>query len=143
MQTHSLQPNTKSRSKKTVGRGGTRGKTSGRGHKGQNARAGNSNRPAMRDIIKKIPKLRGYRFNSIQEKPQVVNVGQIEDMFSVGEEVTPLSIAGKGLVTNRKGGKLAVKVLGNGDIKKKLIFSGCKVSESARAKIVGAGGSIS
>jgi ribosomal protein L15 len=54
-----------------VGRGGTRGKQSGRGGKGQTARAGNKRRPQMRDIIKKLPKLRGYKFKSI-DKPFVV-----------------------------------------------------------------------
>jgi ribosomal protein L15 len=57
-----------------VGRGGTRGKQSGRGGKGQTARSGNKRRPEMRDIIKKIPKLRGYRFKSISvDKPVIVS----------------------------------------------------------------------
>lgn len=55
-----------------VGRGGTRGKQSGRGGKGQTARAGNKRRPEMRDIIKKLPKLRGYRFKSI-DRPFIVS----------------------------------------------------------------------
>ena len=56
-----------------VGRGGTRGKQSGRGGKGQTARSGNKRRPQMRDIIKKLPKLRGYRFKSISvEKPVII-----------------------------------------------------------------------
>jgi len=50
-----------------VGRGGKHAKTSGRGGKGQTARAGNKRRPELRDIIKKLPKLRGYQFNSIQK----------------------------------------------------------------------------
>jgi large subunit ribosomal protein L15 len=71
MQLHLLKrahPNKKDR---IVGRGGKRGKTSGRGGKGQTARAGNKRRPELRDIIKKLPKHRGFQFNSIR-KPIVV-----------------------------------------------------------------------
>jgi len=50
-----------------VGRGGKHAKTSGRGGKGQTARAGNKRRPELRDIIKKLPKNRGYQFKSIQK----------------------------------------------------------------------------
>ena len=59
MQFHTLKRKTKNKKAKQVGRGGTRGKTSGRGTKGQNARAGHKKRPELRDIIKRVPKLRG------------------------------------------------------------------------------------
>ena len=59
MQLHQIKPKTKVRKPKRVGRGGRHGKTSGRGTKGQNARAGRKKRPELRDIIKKLPKLRG------------------------------------------------------------------------------------
>ena len=59
MQFHNLKRKTKNKRARQVGRGGTRGKTSGRGTKGQNARAGHKKRPELRDVIKKIPKLRG------------------------------------------------------------------------------------
>ena len=65
MQIHSIKREHPNKKARQVGRGGTRGKTSGRGGKGQTARAGNKRRPQLRDIIKKLPKLRGYRFNSI------------------------------------------------------------------------------
>ncbi len=142
MQTHNLQPKTKNQTKKTVGRGGTRGKTSGRGHKGQNARSGNSGRPAIRDVIKKIPKLRGYRFHSFQTKPQVVNVAQLAEAFSAGSEVTPKALAQKGLIASKKGIKLTAKVLGNGDISVALTITGCEVSGAARDKITAAGGTV-
>ena len=144
MQTHNVQPNTKSKTKKTVGRGGTRGKTSGRGHKGQKARAGNSSRPAIRDQIKKLPKLRGYRFNSRKLDAVVVNVAALEATFEKGDIITKQALSDKGLVTLLKGKRLPVKILGNGDISKALtISSECLVSESARAKITKAGGTIS
>ncbi|MBX4181358.1 uL15 family ribosomal protein [Candidatus Parcubacteria bacterium] len=59
MQFHTLTRKTPNKKKKLVGRGGTRGKTSGRGTKGQNARAGHKKRPELRDFIKRVPKLRG------------------------------------------------------------------------------------
>lgn len=142
MQTHNLQPKTKNKTKKTVGRGGTRGKTSGRGHKGQNARSGNSGRPAIRDVIKKIPKLRGYRFNSFQIKPQVVNVAELAGAFSAGDEVTPKALVQKGLIDSKKGIKLTAKILGNGEIAIALSITGCELSGTARDKITAAGGTV-
>lgn len=66
MQFHNLQSKTKRKYTRQVGRGGTRGKTAGRGTKGQNARAGRKKRPEMRDIIKRIPKLRGRGKSSLK-----------------------------------------------------------------------------
>ena len=66
MQFHNLQAKTKRKFSRQVGRGGTRGKTAGRGTKGQNARAGHKKRPEMRDIIKRIPKLRGRGKSSLK-----------------------------------------------------------------------------
>jgi len=66
MQFHNLQAKTKRQFSRQVGRGGTRGKTAGRGTKGQNARAGRKKRPEMRDIIKRIPKLRGRGKSSLK-----------------------------------------------------------------------------
>ncbi|MEX2013806.1 MAG: hypothetical protein WD896_00425 [Parcubacteria group bacterium] len=66
MQFHNLQSKTKRKFSRQVGRGGTRGKTSGRGTKGQNARAGRKKRPELRDIIKRIPKLRGRGRSSLK-----------------------------------------------------------------------------
>jgi len=64
MQFHTLKRKTANKKARQVGRGGTRGKTSGRGTKGQNARAGHKNRPELRDFIKRVPKLRGRGKNS-------------------------------------------------------------------------------
>ena len=66
MQIHNLKRTHPNKKDRIVGRGGKRGKTAGRGGKGQTARAGNKRRPELRDIIKKLPKNRGYRFKSIQ-----------------------------------------------------------------------------
>lgn len=67
MQIHNLRRLHKNKKDRLVGRGGKHAKTSGRGGKGQTARAGNKRRPELRDIIKKLPKNRGYRFKSIQK----------------------------------------------------------------------------
>mgnify|MGYP001559029654 CR=1 FL=1 len=94
MQFHNLKRNNANRKSKQVGRGGTRGKTSGKGTKGQNARAGRKKRPEMRDIIKKIPKLRGRGRNSFlgfQVAMVPVNFEAIEKHFAAGDEVNPNS----------------------------------------------------
>ena len=67
MQIHHLKRVHKNKRDRLVGRGGKHAKTSGRGGKGQTARAGNKRRPELRDIIKKLPKNRGYSFKSIQK----------------------------------------------------------------------------
>ncbi len=71
MQTHNLKRQHKNKKDRIVGRGGKHAKTSGRGGKGQTARAGNKRRPELRDIIKKLPKARGYRFNSVRKTVRV------------------------------------------------------------------------
>lgn len=131
-------PNKKARQ---VGRGGTRGKTSGRGGKGQTARAGNKRRPQMRDIIKKLPKLRGYRFSSASKKYCPVNVGAL-NVFSKGSVVTTESLFDMNLVRKSGGVHPKVKILGNGELTVSLSVVGCEVSESARAKIEKAGGNV-
>jgi large subunit ribosomal protein L15 len=69
MQFNNIKKNSSNRKAKQVGRGGTRGKTSGRGTKGQNARSGRKKRPEMRDVIKRLPKLRGRGKNSLKPRP--------------------------------------------------------------------------
>lgn len=142
MQLHTLTRKTEQKDEKRVGRGGSRGKTSGRGTKGQKARAGHSIRPDIREKLKKLPKLRGYRFTSIQAKPSVVNLASLEVAFASGDAVNPKTLQERGLVRSRKGTTPAVKVLGTGEITKKLVVSGCTVSTSAKEKIEKAGGSV-
>lgn len=142
MQLNQLQRKTENKAEKRVGRGGIRGKTSGRGTKGQNARAGHKKRPDIREKIKKLPKLRGYQFNSIETKPMVVNVATLEKMFAAGDTINPTVLIERGVLQVRKGTTPVVKVLGDGAITKKLIIAGCVVSASAKEKIEKAGGSI-
>jgi large subunit ribosomal protein L15 len=141
MELHTLKRKTPNKKARQVGRGGTRGKTSGRGGKGQTARAGNKRRPQMRDIIKKLPKLRGYRFNSASIKSSTVNVGEL-NIFGDGAVITPKSLFDRKLVRQMGGTTPKVKILGNGEIKVKLSVVDCTVSTTARTKIEKAGGTI-
>ena len=143
MQLHTLQPNTPLKASRRVGRGGNHGKTSGRGHKGQKARSSGAGRPEIRDMIKKIPKLRGYNFNSHVIKPEVVSLARIDAVFDAKEIVSNKTLLAKNLVRRQKGRAPKVKILGNGDLTKALVFEGVITSASAREKIESAGGSIS
>lgn len=146
MQIHDIQRKTKNTSGKRVGRGGKRGKTAGRGHKGQKARAGHKIRPEVRDVIKRIPKLRGESasgtLNSRKAKPVAVNVSALETLFAKGDVVSPETLYGKGLPTRRGGRYLHVKILGTGDITQSLTVEKCSVSDTAREKIEKAGGTV-
>lgn len=137
-----VHPNTRSIQ---VGRGGKRGKTSGRGGKGQTARAGNKPRPEFRDMLMKIPKQRGRgtnTFKSFAIKPDIVSVADLERTFSQGDTVTAESLLAEGLIQKRSGNIPRVKILSDGVLSKKLSVSGCTASSSARKKIEAAGGSI-
>ena len=101
MQIHNLKRTHKKKKDRLVGRGGKHAKTSGRGGKGQTARAGNKRRPELRDIIKKLPKNRGYQFKS-KKKPfklaldKVLSVGGKIEKFS--EIRKRLGIKGKHII---------------------------------------------
>lgn len=145
MQLHELKPKTPQKDRRYVGRGGKRGKTAGRGTKGQKARAGAKFRPEIRDIIKRLPKLRGRGKNSNKGfilKPEVVNLADIELTFKAGETINPQMLLAAGLVRRQGGEFPKVKILGSGDITKKFVFENCVVSKSAQEKISKAGGSI-
>ena len=142
MQIHDIQRKTKLKRSVQVGRGGTRGKTSGRGTKGQNARAGHKKYPEIRDVIKRMPKLRGYAFGTFQTKTVVVNVITLDSAFENGAVITPAILAEKKIVMIPKGTVAPVKILGDGELTKKLTITGCLVSASAKAKIEKAGGTV-
>lgn len=148
MQLNSLKAKTARTTSARVGRGGKRGKTSGRGTKGQNARAGHRKRPEMRDLIKKLPKRRGHgknRARTVRTDRVVyvpVKLSALESAFSAGDTVTPAELAKKGLVPMRAGRIRPVKILGTGELTKKLSLSDVMASASARAAIEKAGGSL-
>lgn len=142
MQLHQIQKPKSLKTKKRVGRGGKRGTYSGRGVKGQKSRAGGSPRPAWRDVVKKMPKQRGYRFAPVSEKPFVINVSTLQKSFADGDMVNLQRIKEVGLVPTKKSKQISVKILGNGEISKKIIIAGLAVSKSAQEKIKKAGGKI-
>src|SRR3989344_3427584 len=97
--------NLKHKKAKRIGRGGKRGTTSGRGTKGQKSRSGHRIRPAARDLLIRLPKLRGLGAHggnkSIQEKPSALNVGDLNKLSEI-------------LLTRKNLGN--VKILGGGDL---------------------------
>ncbi len=142
MELHNLKPKTYRRMSRRIGRGGKRGTTSGRGTKGQKSRSGHKIRPAVRDLMMKIPKSRGFRFKSLNKDFSVIGLSVIENNFNAGEKVTPRILAAKGIVFSKKGSKPKIKVLGEGTITKKVILEGLAVSKSAADKIIALGGEI-
>ncbi|MDN4605505.1 MULTISPECIES: 50S ribosomal protein L15 [Paenibacillus] len=141
MKLHELSPSPGSRKeRKRLGRGpssGT-GKTSGRGHKGQNARSGGGVRPGFEGgqnpLYRRLPK-RGF-VNPTRKEYAVVNTEDLNS-FAAGTEVTPEFLMTNGVVKNAKSG---IKILGNGEVTVKLTVKANKFSQSAVEKIEAAGG---
>lgn len=145
MQLHNLKRTHPNKRSVQVGRGGKRGKTSGRGGKGQTARAGHKIYPQLRDMIKRIPKLRGRgksSFKSWAERATPVSLGALERAFPNNAAVTPAALFSAGLISRKSGRVPRVKILGGGVLTKKLTVSGVKLSVSAREAIEKAGGSV-
>lgn len=142
MQVHELKPKHKSRYRKIVGRGGKKGTYSGRGGKGQTARSGRKLAPVIRELIKRYPKLKGYRAFVLPNEFAVVNLPILEKHFAVGDIVSPEALVKKGVVNTVKGRMPKVKILGNGELTKKLVIENCKISASAKAAIEKAGGVV-
>jgi len=142
MQLNQLKPTQKKKTRKRIGRGGKRGTYSGRGVKGQKARAGARFQPVIRELIKKYPKLRGYRFKSNQDKVAIVGVGMIDKVFEDKNKINPQALLDKGLIRKIKGRIPQVKILANGETKKAFTVSGCAVSKQAKDKIEKAGGKV-
>ena len=126
--------------KKIVGRGigSGVGKTSGKSHKGQKARSGGGVRPGFEGgqmpLYRRLPK-RGFT-NIFAKKYVTVNV-EVLDKFNDGDEVTAEAMLEKGIISKTLDG---VKILGRGEVTKKLTVKVAKVSESAKEKIEKAGG---
>ena len=142
MQIHELKPKHKNKKLKRVGRGGKKGTYSGRGGKGQTARSGRKMEPFVREIIKRYPKLKGYRAHRVESSLVVVNLDSLDKKFENGEVVSPLSLINKSVIRMIKGRNPEVKILGNGKLSKKIMVEGCKVSKSAKEAIEKAGGTV-
>lgn len=127
--------------KKRIGRGlGSTGSYSGRGVKGQRARSGGRSglqKKGLRSLMLKLPKRRG--FQSLEGKAAVVNLGVLAKHFADGATVTPQQLVKKNLIRSSEHG---VKILGQGELKHRLVIKDCLVSKPAEEKIVKAGGEI-
>ncbi|HEY4507238.1 MAG TPA: 50S ribosomal protein L15 [Candidatus Paceibacterota bacterium] len=152
MQLHELKSKSKNQKSKRVGRGGKRGTYSGHGSKGQKSRAGARIRPGFRGgnepIWKILPKQRGAskkvdikhaKFMLRRPKPSILDLGSIGAAFRDGDLVSPKELFKRGLVGSKS---KAVKILSEGDFKKKINFVGLKLSKAAKEKVEKAGGSI-
>ncbi len=142
MQIHQLQPKHKSKDRMIVGRGGKKGTYSGRGGKGQTARAGRKLAPIIRELIKRYPKLKGYKAFVLADNTVVINLDVIEKNFKDGEVVNPETLVVKSVISQFKGKSPKVKILGNGKITKKIIIESCKISKSAKDLVEKAGGVV-
>ena len=144
MKLHELSPaagSTKERKRIGRGAGSGQGKTAGKGHKGQKARAGRGMRPGFEGgqmpLQRRVPK-RGFN-NIFRTEMAIVNVAALEANYEAGAVVTIDSLIEKGLVKKVLDG---VKVLGHGDLTKALTVQANAFSESAKQKIEAAGGKI-
>lgn len=139
---HTIKPFPKSKKRsRRVGRGlGSRGTYSGRGQKGQRARSGGRKGLKLKGIKKMllgIPKVRGFK--SFYPKMKVVNISDLDKNFKDGDKVTPETLRKVGMIDKIRAG---VKILGDGELSKKLEVEGCAVSSRAKEKIEKAGGKI-
>ena len=127
--------------RKGRGAGSGNGKTAGKGHKGQNARSGGGVRPGFEGgqipLYRKLPK-RGFK-NRFAVVYTTVNIGTIDAKFNDGDVVDLAALISAGVVKKENDG---LKVLGSGEITKKLTVKATKFSESAKAKIEAAGGTV-
>ena len=142
MQLHELKPKHKLKGKKRIGRGGKKGTYSGKGIKGQSSRAGRKMVPIIRELIKRYPKLKGYRSFVLQDYSAVVNIDTLEKISKIGEIISPNNLIKKGIIRTMKGKVPQVKILGRGKLSKQLIIENCKVSKTAKEAIEKAGGTI-
>lgn len=145
MKLHDLKPDAGSkRKRKRVGRGISAGggKTAGRGHKGQGARSGGGKGPYFEGgqlpLVRRLPFKRGFT-NIFAIVYQEVNVDMLEARFNEGAVVNGAALAEAGLVRKADG---PIKVLGRGELSKKLEVHANKFTKSAASKIKGAGGSV-
>ena len=142
MDLHQLKPTIKKKKEKRIGRGGKRGTTSGRGTKGQKSRAGHRIRPAVRDLMMKIPQKRGIGFKIQSAAFSIIDLTVLENNFKAGEKISPKVLMNLGLVESKKGARPKIKVLGEGRLTKKLILENLAVSQKAAEIILALGGEI-
>jgi large subunit ribosomal protein L15 len=145
MQLNDLSPapgSTKKRKRVGRGNGSGHGSTAGRGDKGQNSRAGGGKGPGFEGgqnpLHMRLPKLPGFK-NRFRVESAIVNIGRLEELFSKGDVVDVDALFAKGAIKSKT---QPVKVLGDGELTKKLTIKVDKVSGPARTKIEAAGGTV-
>ncbi len=132
------------KNRKRIGRGSGsgHGKTSGRGHKGFFSRSGSSRRRGFHGgqmpLFRRVAK-RGFNNKYFAPDVAVVNVGELNDSFETGAEITPALLSEKGLIRSKFD---VLKVLGDGELSKKFRISAHRFSSSAEEKISASGGSF-
>lgn len=142
-QLNNLTPLVKKR--KRIGRGGSRGGTSGKGHKGQKARSGGASKVRMGfeggqiPLARRIPK-RGFNNSPFQKEIAIVNLDELERSFDNGALITKELMMAQGLCKGFR--KPIIKILGNGDLSKKFVIHGDAFSKSAIEKIKRCGGEV-
>ncbi len=119
-----------------VGRGGKRGTMSGGGQKGQKSRSGHRIRPAIRDLIQRLPKLRGYRNKAKSDPVAVVTLSTLNRLS--GTVVSRQTLIDAGVAEKGQ----AIKILATGRLTRAITIEGLKISAGAKQKIEKAGGSI-
>ncbi|MCA1927515.1 MAG: 50S ribosomal protein L15 [Calditerrivibrio sp.] len=145
MKLHDLRPApgaTKTRKRVGRGSGSGLGTTAGKGHKGQKARSGGQTKPGFEGgqmpLTRRLPK-RGFNNKNFAVVYEIVNLYQLEDKYDNGDIVNRDTLVEKGLV---KGNKDGIKVLGVGELTKKLVVEVHKISSSAEKKIKEVGGEV-
>lgn len=141
MQLHTLSIPKQKRPRPRVARGGKRGTTSGRGTKGQRSRAGHRIRPAERDFIQRLPKLRGIKNPARVSGTRVVLNLDSLGRIARGSTLDRAALRAAGLVHRGKRGD-RVKILGRGRLARPIVVRGIAVSQEARKKIEAAGGRV-
>ena len=132
--------------RKRVGRGGSRGGTSGKGHKGQKARSGGYVRPGFEGgqmpLFRRLPR-RGFNNTLFKQRYHLVTLNDLEQHFSAGEQVDPRSLIAKGVVKVKSSHGQQhnkIKILADGQLTKKLVISAHAFSASAAELIQKSGG---
>lgn len=143
MNFNSLQAGQKRKKPQRIGRGGKRGTTSGRGQKGQKSRSGRKLRPAVRDLIIRISKRRGFRNKPKSDKPLALSLRDLSRQAMIlgkGAKIDRLVLAELGVIpANYKG---RIRILASGSIKLAVDVRELEVTKGAAAAIIKAGGTV-
>jgi len=143
-QLENLAPLVKKR--KRIGRGGSRGGTSGKGHKGQKARSGGGINPGFEGgqmpLHRRVPK-RGFTNARFKKIVEIINIKRLDEAFNEGDTVSKETLIEKGVIKRRRSKKkFILKILGNGSLTKKLMVSANRFSKTAVEAIKNSGGQV-